>query len=126
MSRTIRIDSRDQLQNSTEGFTTTVDLSAATHVEFDARFRSRYAIHLDWTGAAGGGSVTVNGTNKQGSTNYKPLVNEGTGQNMTLAIADGSGEDYIRDYVGIVDSYLVLSFSGFTAGTMVININFAM
>ena len=72
----------------------------------------------------GSGKVTVNGGNDANDPNPKPLKLS-NGSDMTLDIADGNGSDYIRDYVGITDKYMILTFTGFTAGTIDIDINFA-
>lgn len=112
--------------NTPEGYKVAVDLSTATHEIFQVKFRNKYSIHFSWRDLSSGGTVAVQGNNSPTSSTAKPLIDPNTGTPIELTVTSGTGTDYIRDHVGIVDNYMVLSFSGFTDGTVDILVNFAV
>lgn len=118
------------LSNNKEDFREyDIVLSSNPLLFIPVKLRRKYTIQCEWVDSAGSGTLTVNGSNSASPNvaedNYWPIINESTGTDLILDIPDGAGEDFIRDYVGIVDRCLVLDFVNFTAGTMTITINFS-
>lgn len=123
MSNTVQKVS-EQFISKLYTFRSTVDLANPVELKYDKKLYTKYSIILEWQGVVGAGQMEVKGANNENGVSFA-VKNPSNNADIVLPITEGTGQDYLRNLSGHVDRFLVLSFSGSTAGLVTVSVNFS-